>query len=435
MLNPHYLGAGYSSQRGENSEDFFRYLYGLNELIAGRTPLWNPYSGHGQPLYFYLLLTSYPSPLDLLLAALIKPVTWLGSLKLMSVGAVIVALFQSLFGLILFKLSRYLVGCSGVEPESGATDPILLMGGSVLLVQFIYQIGDLGANVVFNHLLIFPTLLLYYLLRLLLEPPRLDRLAKVVLASVLMLHYSGSYAVPIGILLALVILFHWVLPTTPAFFPIWCSRWRQIGFKGYLTVFALLGVGLLYLLPHTWVYSQDLPRMVRVNRTLNLLDFRDLAVAQQYGVPNTNIYYATKQFVVPIWLLFLGFSFLGLLTFTHRATRRRFLPLLVALLLGLSVVYAEQSPLLVVVYGYLFPSLQQMLYTNVYVGLSLFWLAIVGLVGFRNFFRTAIGKAEYVVFGFFSFVVILLFHNKFLNAGQALSLWLVADLFYLLKIG
>ncbi|OGG94678.1 MAG: hypothetical protein A2527_05605 [Candidatus Lambdaproteobacteria bacterium RIFOXYD2_FULL_50_16] len=373
-----------STYVGEPFEDMLRHRFGIERLRHWALPLWNPYIYAGQPHFLFLLLTSFPSPLDLTLAQASRLLDLGGSAMADEVMDYVTIVYASLFCLGFFKLARF-----WTEEILGATktgEVTAFLWAIFALIMF-YDFGAFGHDYIFCQILIFPCYTIYYFSRLLRRQAGKARMVKMSLAILLSFYSPGSYAVPASIILINLLLGHllirnpknWGVEVSQMSLWIWAHN-RQ-------TFFALviLAVGLF---PHLAVYKNELPQINRHGRVLENLDYQSFVNGQKGQHYTKYLEYfsvhKTAESRLPVTdplginLLF-GFCFFLSLILAFK--RGKLIPLAFTLAMLLTVHMGYGSPFLYFYYNFLFPFLQKLLYLDIYYDLCVLLILALSASG------------------------------------------------------
>ena len=403
------LTGPYRFVSGEVTEDFIRYLFSLESLASGQIPLWNPFVDNGQPFFFYLILTSFPSPIDFALAVVFWIARFIPGLTTVALGQFVQLFAISLGSFILYKLIRLLIRQSGIHTNSNSGEIIFSWIGGFMIMLFMCERGVAGLNVVFIDLHLFPLFLLYYLLRWLWDGAQVQTLAKVVLSGLLSLHYSGSYAVPYAIFLLCLVAFMLLIPGTKAFLPYFIKQAKpRITKEVYQNLGVLLLAGLC-LSPFIYVYLVDFPTIARYGRELSLIDFREFVQAQNGQDFVYFSYNLNYEGPYPMYLR-TGLLFFSLLALFHTKTWRTYLPFLLVIVLVGSVYQGVESPFLILIYSKLAPALQKIFYLRIYYDIVCLIIWVFGFVGIWIFCANRPNAGE--ILAFVPFLGYLLYMQK-----------------------
>ena len=352
---------------GEYFEDSMRYLYSLERLRNLSLPLWNPYHQSGEPHSLYLLLTSFPSPLDPLVAQGTRLLDMGGAIGLVYASDWIFLFNGALFCLGFYKLSRF-----WAESILGPTlwGQFCALGFSLYAVITFFDFGYFGQNYVYILTLIYPQFALYYLSRILMREMGKARVVKLALATVLLFYNPGSFGIQAGITLVTFFLFHLLLRSPQG----WILELRALlGQFTRVKLQTLLGLSIFLfgLMPHGYITKFELPLFERSGRDLASLNYQDVVNAEGGIHLEKFLLRLNRPFpFTPLIFVFLCFS--SAMSFSKQKRLAIF-----ALLLSIfSLVLGKYSPFLFFYYYLLFPFLQKVLYLNIYTDLfSLFALA------------------------------------------------------------
>ena len=165
VLHPTLRAGAQPFVSGGMNEDFWRYLFGLESLARGEIPLWNPYNGNGQPFYFYFVLNSFPSPLDIIPAIFLRIAAFVSNPGMIRIGTLLILAGLSLYSLVNFKLVRLFINQGGLHPNSRTVDFLIAFVSGPILMMFVGFEGSYGFNVVYIFIKLFPLFAIYYLLK------------------------------------------------------------------------------------------------------------------------------------------------------------------------------------------------------------------------------------------------------------------------------
>ncbi|MBF0351760.1 MAG: YfhO family protein [SAR324 cluster bacterium] len=411
----------------EPAEDFIRYFFSIDQLTHLHIPLWNPFVGNGQPFYYYLLLNSFPSPLDWMWVLIVKILKLTENISLLDSGFQFKYVFGTLFSLAIYKIGRLLVICDSVQVPH-KLDFIAPFTVGLLTVQFIWELRFGGGDYVFCVILIPSLFMIYYSWKFYWLNTSYYIFLKFCLSSILLLHYSGCYSVPLGFAMITIWFFQLILPNSASFFPKLRNRVLNLGNKNIVRILIIAFFTLVSITPFLEVFLTEFASMIRISRNIEQLGWMDLVNSQ--GGQSFNKYSNFLQFQqgrIGTQLLLIYFGIISLFQVQRWS---RLFPVLIGLITIASVFLGERSWFLIIFYRELFPVFQKALYTGVYYDFVVIFVLVLSGYGIRCFFSGTWPLVHSIGYGLFA---ILLFCTPWNSINSTYIILLILTLLIILR--